>query len=39
MTFHLMFYSKQIESERYFLISETSGSTGLELGTFAPGKC
>jgi len=26
-----MSYSKQIESERYILISKKSGSTGLEL--------
>jgi hypothetical protein len=33
-----MSYSKQVESERYFLISEKSRSTDLELEIFAHGR-
>jgi hypothetical protein len=33
-----MSYSKPIESGRYFVISEKSRSTDLELETFAPGR-
>jgi hypothetical protein len=33
-----MSYSKLIESERYFLISEKSGIAGLEIKTFVSGR-